>query len=211
MTQYDDVVPGREGAWMHTNSGKRFFPLDPRPEDICMNDIANGLAMDCRYAGQGLTSRYYSVAEHSVHMAEYAWRDTGKGLVALATLLHDAAEAYLNDLPRAVKKAVDLSGGGYSSVESRISAVVWEKYNVDGVFADARLGGYIKDLDRRIVPLEKEAICRHKLEWAYDQFEPLVGATIQCWNPYDAKREFAELYYNLCHTLGLVPEGIYAD
>jgi hypothetical protein len=48
---------------MQLSSGGRFWPLDPRQEDIHIEDIANGLALDCRYAGQCKIDSFYSVAE----------------------------------------------------------------------------------------------------------------------------------------------------
>ena len=39
------------GHWMQLVSGKPFFPLDPRPEDIDINDIAHALSMVCRFGG----------------------------------------------------------------------------------------------------------------------------------------------------------------
>ena len=40
------------GDWMRTRSGGRFYPADPRPEEVKILDIASGLAKECRYGGQ---------------------------------------------------------------------------------------------------------------------------------------------------------------
>ena len=52
----------RIGDWMQTYSGKRYYPVDPRIEDVDINDIAHALSHLCRYGGH--CSRFYSVAEH---------------------------------------------------------------------------------------------------------------------------------------------------
>ena len=199
--KYDDTVEDRVGEWMQTSMGGRFFPLDPRPEDFCISDLANGMAMDCRYAGQGRVERYYSVAEHSVHMAQYSVRDNIPPEVSMVVLLHDAAEGFFNDLPRAVKHAV---GDAYTILEDWFQRVIWVKYGLLDVALAYR--GYVKDLDQRMVPLEKAAIMRYPQPWAYDQFKPLEGITIQCWDPADAKVKWLRTYVELCKPLNWIVE-----
>ena len=67
----------RRGDWMQTHSGLRFYPLDPRPEDIRIEDIAHALPMICRFNGH--CSRFYSVAEHSLNVAAFAFATSGVG------------------------------------------------------------------------------------------------------------------------------------
>lgn len=92
----------RRGDWIQVRGGGRagagakFYPLDPDPLVICVEDIAHALAHACRFTGH--TSSFYSVAEHSVRLSrEVPPAD------ALWGLLHDASEAYLVDLPRPLK------------------------------------------------------------------------------------------------------------
>lgn len=54
----------RQGDWMQTRSGQKFWPLDPRPDEVVLEDIAHALSNTCRFAGHCRT--FYSVAEHSV-------------------------------------------------------------------------------------------------------------------------------------------------
>lgn len=56
------------GDWMQTYTGRRFYPLDPRPDEIDPEDIAHALSLLCRYGGH--VDRFYSVAEHCVLMSE---------------------------------------------------------------------------------------------------------------------------------------------
>ena len=196
----EDIVEGRIGSWMQTSLGGKFFPLDPRPEEIFISDIANGLALDCRYAGQGRVDRYYSVAEHSYHMAMYSYKTNGMPGLALAILLHDAAEAYLNDLPRAVKLA---AGDGYKGMEERLQLMICGKYQVLHTYL-ARYA-YIKDLDNRMVPLEKAAILRHPQPWVSDRFQPLSGVEIRCFAPVVAKRLWLEAYFRFASAFGNIP------
>jgi hypothetical protein len=192
----------RHGEWMHTSSGGQFYPLDPRPEDIHITDIANGLALDCRYGGQGRIDRFYSVAEHCYHVSKYAEEmDRMHPEISLAALLHDAAEAYINDIPRAPKHSI---GDGYDALEDAISSVILEKYGVLDAMID--YATYIKVLDCRIVPHEKDAIMRYPQPWAYDKFAPLTGVVIYCWEPEHAKRMFLAQFDHLQKQLGREPE-----
>jgi hypothetical protein len=105
----------RPGDYIITYSGVRFWPLDPKPEEIRLVDIAHSLAFKVRWAGH--CSRLYTVGTHSLRVAKVAQflvrRDhplkaatTDQGfepLVQLHALLHDAHEGYLADVPRPVK------------------------------------------------------------------------------------------------------------
>lgn len=85
--------------WILTFTGRRFRPLQPDPDLLDVRDIAHSLSLLCRFNGHCL--RYYSVAEHSVRVSRILPPD-----LALWGLLHDAAEAYVSDLPRPVKRQV---------------------------------------------------------------------------------------------------------
>lgn len=47
---YNAAITQRKGDWMQTWSGRQFWPLDPRVEDIDLRDIAHSLSMQCRTA-----------------------------------------------------------------------------------------------------------------------------------------------------------------
>jgi hypothetical protein len=85
----------RRGDWIQTYSGIQFWPLDPREEDILIEDIAHALSMQCRFGGH--CHRFYSVAEHCCHVSDRCPE------FPLWGLLHDAAEAYLTDVIRPIK------------------------------------------------------------------------------------------------------------
>lgn len=84
---------------IETVSGKRVDLTKPNYADIDINDIAHSLSLQCRFSGH--SRRFYSVAEHSWHIARMLGDFPVE--VQLAGLLHDASEAYLTDLPSPVK------------------------------------------------------------------------------------------------------------
>lgn len=90
----------RRGDWMITYTGRRFWPLDPRRDEVSFVDIAHGLSMICRYGGH--TRCFYSVAEHCVLLAAY-FTNAGRNDLARYALLHDASEAYIGDVIRPLK------------------------------------------------------------------------------------------------------------
>ncbi len=82
--------------WIQTYSGRKFYPLEPRAGDLDIRDIAHALALKTRFGGHG--REFYSVADHCVRVSRIVRPEC-----ALWGLMHDAAEAYLADVPRPVK------------------------------------------------------------------------------------------------------------
>lgn len=87
----------KQGPCIQLASGKFFFLNDFDPSEIHIEDIAAHLSKLCRFTGA--TRRFYSVAQHSVLVSEIVAAPN-----ALAGLLHDATEAYINDMSRPVKR-----------------------------------------------------------------------------------------------------------
>ncbi len=67
--------------WIQTFTGKKFFPLTPDPELICIEDIAHSLSMQCRYNGH--SKQFYSVAQHSVILSQKFFSSRDMQLTAL--------------------------------------------------------------------------------------------------------------------------------
>jgi hypothetical protein len=112
----------RKGDWMQTYTGRQFWPIDPRADEIDIVDIAHALSQQCRFAGHCKT--FYSVAEHS-------WRTSNvcNSENALWGLLHDASEAYLVDLPTPVKHASEM-GSAYQVIEDRLMKVIADRFDL---------------------------------------------------------------------------------
>ncbi len=104
----------------------------------CINirDIAHSLSHLCRYTGH--TKGFYSVAQHSLLVAN---RMPGGPADRLVGLLHDAAEAYTNDLASPLKRWLDEYEGAaaYGHLQDSITAAIYNKYGITSIPPDVRL------------------------------------------------------------------------
>ncbi len=108
--------------YITTYSKIHFTPLEPKKEDILIEDIAHALSLMSR--ANGHFSEFYSVAQHCICCCEEALARGYSNKVALACLLHDASEAYLADITRPVKKNLSR----YLEVEEKLQDAIYKKY-----------------------------------------------------------------------------------
>ena len=170
-------------AWIQTFTGKQFWPLNPKTEDICIEDIAHALSMICRFNGH--CSQFYSVAEHSVLVSRFC-PDKFK----LYGLLHDASEAYISDVGKPIKPKLN----GYGEIEAQLQFTILMSFDQHG----KRFNSITKDIDKRIlVDEQKQLMPKHPVEWSQTKdIEPL-GVELKCWQPEKAEEEFLNEFYRL--------------
>jgi hypothetical protein len=108
-------------GFISTFSGMRFWPLEPDPEKVCIEDIAHALSCQCRFGGHA--GKFYSVAEHSVNVSKLCAPED-----ALWGLLHDASECYLTDVPRPLKELPEFAA--YHEAECRLQRVIAERFEL---------------------------------------------------------------------------------
>lgn len=167
----------RTGDWIQTYTGMQFWPVDPRPEEINIEDIAHALSMQCRYAGHCI--RFYSVAEHSVLLARHFREDSVH--MRLWALLHDASEAYLTDVPRPLKPFLP----GYKEAESAVMAAVVARFNM----LPFQMPAEVKRADGCILADEAtQNMAEPPTAWNFTG-DPL-GISLQYWSPLEAKAAF---------------------
>lgn len=165
----------RRGDWMMTYTGRRFWPLDPRPDDVSWVDIAHALSLSCRYGGHA--QRFYSVAEHSVLLARHFGRH-GQPQLARYALLHDAAEAYVADVIRPIKRELP----AFRQIEAPIEAQILVLAGLDPEIPAA-----VKAADSAIVADEAlELFGADRLKAAGWIPPAPLGVPIECWSPHYA-------------------------
>ena len=166
----------KTGTEIDLYAGGVFDPFNPRMDRIRIEDIAHALSMLCRFNGH--CRRFYSVAEHSVLVAERCRVD-----LQLDGLLHDAVEAYLGDLPRPIKRAFP----EFLKAERRLQAEIYRKFNLSLEMPDE-----VRIADDEMLRIELSALvpsCQ----------APSLGTkqSLECWAPERAKAEFLEFYAEL--------------
>lgn len=139
------------GPTILLQSGAYFDLLDPKSSNFTIEDVAHGLSMTCRFAGQ--CRQFYSVAEHCWH-ASFLVPDE----LQRAALLHDAAEAFIGDVTRPLKTLLP----EYKVIEKRIEAAIVDRFGIDG-WDDPR----IKHADQVMLHAEQaEMMPAHEDSWA---------------------------------------------
>jgi len=175
------VTVNSRGDWIQTAAGRQFWPMDPRPNEVFIDDIAHALSMLCRFGGHCL--RFYSVAEHCVHLARAATPAN-----RLWALLHDASEAYLVDVPRPIKPFLV----GYEAAEAKIMRAVCVRFSL---YLD--LPDEVKRLDRAILSDERaQNMAPAPVAWSTGT-DP-IGVTLHFWSPERARAEFLDEFVRLC-------------
>lgn len=182
MTDIDPDTQ-RNGDWIQTYTGRAFHYADFNDTDICIEDIAHALSMECRYGGH--CAWHYSVAQHSVHVYDALEDLELPAWIKRQGLMHDAPEAYLKDLPRPLKHAIDC--GAYRSLDEEIWRWIAMKYRMS-----PDVHPTVKEVDLRLALDEKaHLLTKGEKEWTgvSASFKPL-GITIPEWSPSRAKSEF---------------------
>jgi hypothetical protein len=178
----------RNGDWMQTISGGQFWPIDPRPEDVRIEDIAHALSMMCRFGGH--CTRFYSVAEHSVLVSRAVPAEH-----ALWGLLHDAPEAYVADIVRPAKRFIS----GYREVEDRIMLAICQAFGLA-----TEMPPDVKRADNAVLADEAGQIMGPApAVWTLP--EPPSGAIIVGLSPNDAKAAFLARFDELTRAALATP------
>lgn len=181
LLTWQGLKPSERGDWMQTANGRAFYPMDPRPEDIHVDDIAAALSKQCRFSGH--CRKFYSVAEHCVLMSRAA-----SSSVAFEALMHDASETYLSDVIRPIKPFLS----NYRDIEERLEAAIADRFNLAYPLPDE-----VKRLDNAILADERDqAMATPPQDWRLP--EPPLGVKLQFWSPEKAEREFLAAYSDLC-------------
>ena len=174
--------------WIKTYSGVHFHPLAPKAKDILIEDIAHALSNQCRFAGH--TSRFYSVAEHSVNVMRWTMRLAGSKAnrrLLLAALLHDASEAYLVDVPSPIKSAFT----GYAEAEDRLSRMIANKFGAAYPWPEL-----VPKADWQMLGAEADELVGGTEDWGIPVVKPAL-MPIGGMAPDVARSVFLTAFYNL--------------
>lgn len=178
----DEKPEPRKGDWFQSLNGKKIYPLDPRVEDVDLDEVAHGLSNICRFGGQ--IRRFYSVAQHSVYVSRCV-AETVPGF-ALAALLHDAPEAYLGDVIRPLKRGGAVTQA-WLDAEDSWAVVIGEALGLD----IGNLPPEVKVADDRVLMAERRDLLAQPPEaWRERGYLAWDQKIDRSWEPAEAKRRF---------------------
>lgn len=156
--------------YIRTHSGVMFDVTNPQIDDIHIEDIAHALSHLCRFGGH--TPKFYSVAQHSYLCARMApVKDQ------LVTLLHDASEAYLMDLPSPIKSVLR----DYAAIEDHLQQVICKKFDLPYPFPEI-----VHEIDHAMLAQEWNELI-------------MVGnaSKFNCWGSEHARHMFLDLFFEI--------------
>lgn len=174
---------------IQTRTGRMFRPLSPSPSDVCIEDIAAALSKQCRYTGH--TSRFYSVAEHSLRVAWRVQELGGSRTDVLWGLLHDASEAYLCDIASPVKRQEEFRA--YRKAEALVQAAVCSRFGLPFVQPEV-----VKRADLELLSTEAHELMSPLVEpYWNDLLPPLKLEDELGWDPDMAEDMFLAAFVEL--------------
>ncbi|ARJ66459.1 hypothetical protein WV31_12665 [Magnetospirillum sp. ME-1] len=162
------------GNKITTATGRNVNPLDLRPEDIDIRDIAHSLSLTCRFNGHCRV--FYSVAEHSVLVSKLC-----PPKFAFEALMHDAAEAYLGDVPTPLKR----QWPEYKEAEDRAHAVIAQHFGLP-----AEISEVVHDADGEAFGIEE-------IRLLVPPGQPGDITPLRGLSPEAARQEFVDRFYEL--------------
>lgn len=173
-------------AYIATYTGKKFFLLEPRLEDIDIIDIAHALALQCRWTGH--SKFHYSIAQHS-----YYCSFIGPDKEAFDRLMHDAPEAYISDLNRPLKHFTE-AGVAYRRQEAVIQKAIAERFGFSIIEPPS-----VKLADNTMLYAEKKQIINCNFEEAekWESYEGNQDVIIESWTTDQAEKMFLSRFQEL--------------
>lgn len=184
--------------WIQTISGGAVDLDNPKPEQIRIRDIAWSLSNINRWTGH--TTRPFSVAEHSVVVAQLVVAMAPKGdefrSHVRAALMHDAHEAYTGDISSPLKTLLPQ----LKQIQLNIQDAIDQRF---GLLKTSEL---VHLADGMSLALERAQILGEcSREWGWEPPEPVREIRLQCLSP-----EHSFSLFNLwCWNLGITDEETY--
>jgi hypothetical protein len=174
--------------WIHTYSGKRAYPLDFKVDQVDIIDIAHALGHQCRFSGH--SQWFYSVAQHSYYVSIIVEQLGGTLMDQLCGLLHDASEAYLQDMATPIKVQVT----GYREAEEKVMAVICEKFGLPLEFSPL-----VKRADMIALATEARDLMKNPDDWHLT--EAPIDWNVDRWKVNDARSVFTMHYHYLMEQI----------
>lgn len=148
MTTYDEngLHTGEQRYTMRTFTGRKIDPNVIQTKDVHVLDIVHPLAYQCRYNGH--SNGFLSVAAHSCEVATWLVRHDADDNTVLAGLLHDAAEAYIGDMIRPLKKRPEFEH--FTKLDDYVTGIILTAFKLPFL----ELPEIVHEADREVTNVE---------------------------------------------------------
>lgn len=150
------MVTEQDSVFVVLASGNEVDLRDPDPADITYDDIVRGLAYNNRYNGQ--TRFPESVAQHSMLVADILDNSGYAPRYQMHGLLHDASEAFMDDLTTPVQNLDPEFKDLYQDYERKVLEAEYEalgdEKDLGMTLPNEREEDIIKRADRKAAALE---------------------------------------------------------
>lgn len=161
-------------------NGGYFNIKKPIWHHVRLKDIAHSLSMICRYNGH--TPRFYSVAEHLIHCWHRSVQLGHSWLAQRAVFMHDATEAYCQDIIRPLKRQLK----AYKAIEARIEGCISRQFQI----AFDKFEEQVKEVDNQVFVAEKNFMWPDKDRWHDAKDIEPVFIKLNHYSPSRAKSKF---------------------
>ena len=157
----------------HLRSGLIINLENPDLNHILLEDIIHALSNIGRFSGHARS--FYSVAQHSMYLS---WIMPPE--LRLQALLHDGAEAYLQDLSGPLKHSIYLAG--YRDLERQMQQRIFEKFGIEP-------SGLVRDFDHILSYDELDQLVLGKTSGAlrHEFLRPIIS-----WTSIEAEERFSQ-------------------
>jgi len=176
----------RNGPWIQTHTGRAYPLAAPIAEDVCIEDVAFALAHSTRFNGHAGS---YSIAQHSVHVAETVLRLTEDPSLAFVGLMHDAHEAYVGDCVSPLKALLPF----FREVERLSWEAVAEHFGLPLL-----LPAVVRHADLVLLATEvRDFLGPGDREWDFPMPAPLADQKLCAWRAQTAREMFMAAFERL--------------
>ena len=198
--------------YLGTYNGSVFYPLNTDPNDVNIEAIAYALSNNSRFCGH--TSKFWSVAQHSLLVAKFIRDELSEEIsraglnpekAEMLGLLHDASEAYLSDMCRPIKQFMQ----EYLKYEQMVQTKILGAFNlIDSEYE--KYMEFVKIADDTILYAEAIVLmnpCEMWLDDYYDGFNKPKREEYQQYikleNIQIVEAKFIDRCIELCNYLNL--------
>ncbi|WP_339079658.1 phosphohydrolase [Pseudomonas sp. TMP9] len=176
------------------HSAREFDLLNARADLITTLDIAHALSLICRFNGH--CSRHYSVAQHSLLVADIVQSQGHSPEIQLQALLHDAAEAYVGDMVRPLKLLLWEANGEFDAIEEHVWRAVCERFDLE-----LELPACVHQADMIALATERrDLLPEHPAAWDCLRGITPHNTVLATWTPWQARQTFHDRLLELLAT-----------